>query len=41
VLGAVGDTSTIAAISPLLTDRDSDVAQAATRAIERIKMRTQ
>jgi HEAT repeat protein len=41
VLGAVGDTSTIAAISPLLTDRDSDVAQAATHAIERIKMRTQ
>ena len=29
VLGAVGDTSTIADISPLLTDRDSDVASRA------------
>lgn len=41
VLGVVGNTSTIAALSPLLTDRESDVVQAATRAIERIKMRTQ
>ena len=41
VLGVVGNTSTIAALSPLLKDRESDVVEAATRAIERIKMRTQ
>jgi HEAT repeat protein len=41
VLGAVGDTSTIDAITPLLEDRDGDVVKAATHAIERIKMRTQ
>ena len=41
VLGAVGDTSTIDAITPLLKDRDGDVVKAATHAIERIKMRMQ
>jgi HEAT repeat protein len=41
VLGAVGDTSTVASLSPLLTDREKEVVHAATVAIERIKMRTQ
>jgi HEAT repeat protein len=41
VLGAVGDTSTIASLSPMLTDREKEVVQAATVAIQRIKMRTQ
>lgn len=41
VLGAVGNTSTIASLSPLLTDREKEVVHAATVAIQRIKMRTQ
>jgi HEAT repeat protein len=36
--GALGDQSTIAALTPLKDDRDRGVAAAATRAIERIKM---
>jgi len=38
VLGALGDQSTVAALTPLKEDRDRDVAAAATHAIERIKM---
>jgi HEAT repeat protein len=38
VLGAIGDQSTVAALTPLKGDRDRDVAAAATHAIERIKM---
>ena len=41
VLGAVGNTSTIASLSPLLTDREKEVVQAATVSIQRIKMRNQ
>jgi HEAT repeat protein len=37
-LGALGDQTTIAALTPLKDDRDRDVAAAATHAIERIKM---
>jgi HEAT repeat protein len=40
-LGALGDATTIAALTPLLQDRDEDVKQAATHAIARIKMRMQ
>ncbi len=38
VLGAIGDQSTVTALLPLKEDRDRDVANAATHAIERIKM---
>jgi HEAT repeat protein len=38
VLGAIGDSSILPALSPLKADRDRDVASAATHAIERIKM---
>jgi HEAT repeat protein len=41
VLGELGDRSTIAALTPLLQDGNRDHVQAAARAIERIKMRTQ
>lgn len=37
-LGAIGDRTTIAALTPLKDDPDRDVAAAATHAIERIKM---
>jgi HEAT repeat protein len=37
-LGAIGDSTTIAALTPLKDDPDRDVASAATHAIERIKM---
>ena len=37
VLGAIGSDATLAALQPLTTDKDRAVAQAATRAIERIK----
>lgn len=37
-LGAIGNETTIAALTPLKTDPDRDVAAAATTAIERIKM---
>ncbi|HET7216901.1 MAG TPA: HEAT repeat domain-containing protein [Vicinamibacterales bacterium] len=37
-LGAIGDHTTIAALTPLKDDPDRDVASAATHAIERIKM---
>jgi HEAT repeat protein len=39
ILGQIGGQDTIAALQPLTTDRDRDVIEAATRAIERIKMR--
>jgi HEAT repeat protein len=39
VIGALGDPSTIAALGPLLQDRNRDIVQAATHAIERIKMK--
>jgi HEAT repeat protein len=38
VLGALGDQSTIPALTPLTTDKDRDVASTATHAIERINM---
>lgn len=38
VLGAIGDETTVAALTPLKDDRDREVAAAATHAIERIKM---
>jgi HEAT repeat protein len=38
VLGALGDESTVTALTPLKGDRNRSVATAATRAIERIKM---
>jgi HEAT repeat protein len=37
VLGAIGGDATLAALQPLTQDKDRAVAQAATRAIERIK----
>lgn len=40
VLGAIGSPATIAALTPVTQDRNRDVALAATRAIERIKMRS-
>jgi HEAT repeat protein len=39
VLGALGDAKTLDTLQPLTQDKDRDVAQAATRAIERIKAR--
>jgi len=39
VLGALGDATTIDTLQPLTQDKDHDVAQAAARAIERIKAR--
>jgi HEAT repeat protein len=38
ILGALGGEAATAALQPLLQDRDRDVIQAATRALERIKM---
>jgi HEAT repeat protein len=38
-LGAIGDQSTVAVLQPLTEDKDRAVAQAATRAIERLKAR--
>lgn len=40
-LGALGDASTIAALTPMLQDRDGEVVAAATHAVARIKMRMQ
>jgi HEAT repeat protein len=40
VLGGIGDASTIAGLTPLLSDRNKEVAKAARLAIERIKTRT-
>jgi HEAT repeat protein len=40
VLGVLGDGTTLSALQPLTGDKDRSVAQAATRAIERIKRRT-
>jgi hypothetical protein len=37
VLGTIGSDATLAALQPLTTDKDRAVAQAATRAIERIR----
>ena len=39
VLGAIGDTTTVDALQPLTQDKDRGVAQAAARAIERLKAR--
>ena len=39
VLGAIGGDATLVALQPLTTDKDRAVAQAATRAIERLKAR--
>jgi HEAT repeat protein len=39
VLGLLGNDAAVAALHPLTQDRDRDVIEAATRAIERIKMR--
>ena len=41
VLGALGDAATVTALQPLTSDKDRSVAQAATRAIDRIKHRVQ
>jgi HEAT repeat protein len=41
VLGALGDAATVTALQPLTGDKDRTVAQAATRAIDRIKHRVQ
>jgi hypothetical protein len=41
VLGALGDAATVAALQPLSGDKDRGAAQAATRAINRIKQRAQ
>ncbi len=41
VLGALGDAATVAALQPLTGDKDRSVAQAATRAIDRITHRAQ
>jgi HEAT repeat protein len=41
VLGALGDAATATALQPLTGDKDRSVAQAATRAIDRIKHRGQ
>ena len=38
VLGAIGNSSHIAVLQPLLQDRNRDVVRAAERAIQRIKM---
>ncbi|HXG57204.1 MAG TPA: HEAT repeat domain-containing protein [Vicinamibacterales bacterium] len=40
VLGAIGSQAHVAALQAVGSDRDRDVARAATRAIERIKMRS-
>ena len=37
VLGAIGNDASLAALQPLTADKDRAVAQAATRAIDRIK----
>jgi HEAT repeat protein len=37
ILGAIGDEASLTALQPLTSDKDRAVAQAATRAIERIK----
>jgi HEAT repeat protein len=39
MLGAIGDESHVPAVQALVKDRDREVVRAATRAIERIKMR--
>lgn len=41
VLGGLGDHSTIAALGPLLQNRNRDIVQAATHAIKRIKMKAE
>ena len=40
VLGGIGDESTVAALTPLLKDRDKNVAKAAKLAIDRIRTRS-
>ena len=40
VLGAIGSQAHVAALEGIVQDRDRDVARAATRAIERIKLRS-
>ena len=39
MLGAIGSEAHVPMVQPLVNDRDRDVARAATRAIERLKMR--
>jgi HEAT repeat protein len=39
ILGAIGTPAHVEALQPLAQDRDRDVVRAASRAIERIKMR--
>jgi len=39
ILGEIGGQAALPALQPLLTDREKDVAEAATRAIERIKIK--
>jgi HEAT repeat protein len=39
ILGEIGGPAALPALQPLTTDRDKDVIEAATRAIERIKMK--
>ncbi|MEO5896676.1 MAG: HEAT repeat domain-containing protein [Vicinamibacterales bacterium] len=39
ILGAIGSQAEVVALEPVTKDRDREVARAATRAIERIKMR--
>jgi HEAT repeat protein len=41
VMGALGDESTVAPLTPLLQDRNKDVVKAATHAIKRIGMRAE
>jgi HEAT repeat protein len=41
VLGVLGDAATVTTLQPLTGDKDRSVAQAATRAIDRIKRRAQ
>jgi HEAT repeat protein len=41
VLGALGDQSTVAALTPLLRDGNRDIVECATHAIQRIRMRAQ
>ena len=40
VLGGIGDETTVAELTPLLKDRDKNVAKAAMLAIDRIRTRS-
>ena len=39
IVGVIGGPDAVAALQPLTQDRNKEVAEAATRAIERIKMK--